>query len=84
MQTYKFKELHKDKFKEMFTWCKEKFGHNAIWRAQLNNPQNVARWYASDSYPKEMFGMPTDVGSATFIFKREEDAIIFALKWAEK
>jgi hypothetical protein len=30
-----------------------------------------------------MFGIPADVGSATFMFKREEDAIIFALKWAD-
>lgn len=84
MQTYKFKELHKDKFKEMFAWCKEKFGHNAIWQAQLNNPQNVARWYANDAYPKEMFGVATDLGKATFIFKQDEDAIVFALRWAEK
>lgn len=84
MQTYKFKELDKDKFRSMFDWCREKFGHNAIWRAQLNNPDNVARWYASDSYPKGMFGAQTDVGTATFVFKKDEDAIIFALKWAEK
>lgn len=84
MQNYKFNDLHRDKFRAMFEWCREKFGHNAIWRAQLNNPDNVARWYAADSYPKEMFGTKTDIGSATFIFKKDEDAIIFALKWAEK
>lgn len=83
MQKYKFKELDKDKFRSMFDWCREKFGHNAIWQSQLSNPHNTAKWYASDSYPKAMFGTPSDVGSATFIFKREEDAIIFALKWAD-
>lgn len=84
MQTYKFKDLDKDKFQSMTDWCREKFGHNAIWRSQLDNPNNVARWFSSNSYPKEMFGAQTDVGAATFVFKKDEDAIIFALKWAEK
>ena len=82
MTEIKFKELDGRKYIDMHKWCKDEFGHPALWTSQLENPRSPAKWISRGDYPKEMFGGKTDTGSAVFKFREGKDATMFALKWS--
>jgi hypothetical protein len=82
MTEIKFKELAGTKYIEMSAWCKEEFGHPALWVNQLENDRSPAKWISRGDYPKEMFGGKVETGSAVFKFREGKDATMFALKWS--
>jgi hypothetical protein len=82
MTEINFKELAPEKFVGMSTWCKEEFGHPALWETQLNNSRSPAKWICRGDYPKELFGPLMEPGSAVFKFREGRDATMFALKWS--
>ena len=82
MTEIKFKELAGERYLEMNAWCKEEFGHPALWDTQLNNPRSPSKWICRGDYPKEMFGGKVETGSAVFKFREGKDATMFALKWS--
>jgi len=93
MVEIKFKELEREHYDEMFKWCREHFGREALWQKQLEIPDGPAIWYSTSSYPKQggfggMFGgsggTPSDKGSARFAFRDDRDATMFSLRWSEE
>jgi len=89
-QEVKFKDLERAKYEEMFSWCREQFGREAIWVKQLDNSTGPAKWYSSSNYPREgglaamgISGQKADTGSAKFVFRDDANATLFSLRWSE-
>ena len=82
MTEIKFKELAGAKYLEMNSWCKEEFGHPALWDTQLSNPRSPAKWISRGDYPRDVVGTQVETGSAVFKFREGRDATMFALKWS--
>lgn len=80
----KFKDLNRERYTSMRDWCKDQFGANALWPAQLNAPNGPVRWYTQGDYPKEIYGMKSETGAARFVFREDRDATLFSLRWSEK
>ena len=79
----KFKELNIKRYKEMRDWCREQFGREALWVAQLQSSNNIAVWYTQGDFPKAQFSdEPVEVGRAVFKFKDKNAASFFAVKWS--
>jgi len=89
-QEVKFKDLDRAKYEEMFSWCREQFGREAIWIKQLDNPEGPAKWYSSNNYPREgglgamgIAGQLANTGGAKFVFREDANATLFSLRWSE-
>jgi len=89
-QEVKFKDLDRAKYEEMFSWCREQFGREAIWVKQLDNLTGPAKWYSSNNYPREgglgamgIAGQPANTGGAKFVFRDDANATLFSLRWSE-
>lgn len=89
-QEVKFKDLDRAKYEEMFSWCREQFGREAIWVKQLDNPTGPAKWYSSNNYPREggvaamgITGQPANIGSAKFVFREDANATMFSLRFSD-
>lgn len=89
MVEIKFKDIERERYDDMFKWCREQFGREALWVSQLDNPESPAIWYSSSSYPKSplgnfgMGGTPSDVGNVRFAFKDDRNATLFSLRWSD-
>jgi len=94
MVEIKFKDIEKEQYDQMFKWCREQFGREALWASQLDIPDSPAIWYSSSSYPKQggtggMFGSfgggtPSDRGNVRFAFRDDRNATLFSLRWSEQ
>ena len=83
MTDVKFVDIEKIVLDEIIAWCRERYGHNCLWKAQLNGPGPQNRWYVQSMFASK-FGVKDERGRATFTFKDKADAISFGLRWAEK
>lgn len=81
MQEIKIKSITLETYKSMRHWCRDKFGQEAWWKQQLDNPNGSARWFANTRTSKDVWTESN--GDAYFIFKDEKEATLFALQWAE-
>ena len=75
MQDVKFRDITQERFDSMMAWAREHFGHNALWQAQVERGRS--RWFASSNIPKN-----EETGRAKFVFKNDEDATMFAIRWS--
>jgi len=87
-QEVKFKDLDRAKYEEMFSWCREQFGREALWVKQLDSPTGPAKWYSNSNYPKadnDFKGIPGQqiAGNAKFVFRDDANATMFSIRWSE-
>ena len=75
MQEIKFAEITRERLDSMLEWTKEHYGHNAIWSQQVESGN--ARWFVSHNIPQNEV-----TGRARFVFKNDEDATMFSLRWS--
>jgi hypothetical protein len=86
----KFKDLPRETYDAMFSWCRENFGREALWVSQLTNPAGPSKWYSSSNYPREggmsAIGIPgttAQKGGAKFVFRDDANATLFSLRWGD-
>ena len=71
MTEIEFGKRHYHLIGAMETWCKEYFGPRAYSKDNIRDDGELKNLWFTDG----MFG------NTTFTFKREQDAVLFSLKW---